>query len=150
MFCEEHGIKRQLTTAYTPHQNGVAERKNRTVMNMVRCLLSVKRVPKIFWPKAINWTFYLLNRCPTHAVRNITPQEAWSGIKPSVKHLRVWGCLAHVHIPETKRGKHDDKSFPCILLVVSDESKGYRLFNPKTKGIVVSKDVIFEEEKSWD
>ena len=94
-------------------------------MNMVRCLLSVKRVPKIFWPKAINWTFYLLNRCPTHAVRNITPQEAWSGIKPSVKHLRVWGCLAHVHIPEAKRGKLDDKSFPCILLGVSDESKGY-------------------------
>jgi len=99
LFCEEHGIKRQLTTAYTLHQNGVAERKNKTVMNMVHCLLSAKWVPKFFWPEAVNWTFYLLNHCPTHVVRNITPQEAWSGIKPLVKHLRVWGCLAHVHIP---------------------------------------------------
>jgi hypothetical protein len=150
LFCEEEGIKRQLTTAYTPHQNGVAERKNRTVMNMVRCMLSAKKVPKLFWTEAANWTFYLLNRCPTHAVKNITPQEAWSGVKPSVEHLRVWGCIAHVHIPEAKRGKLDDKSFPCIMLGVSDESKGYRLFDPKTKRIVVSKDVVFEEEKSWD
>jgi len=75
---------------------------------MVRCLLSAKRVPKTFWTEAVNWAFYLLNRCLTHVVRNITPQEAWSVIKPSVKHLRVWGCVAHVHIPEAKRGKLDD------------------------------------------
>jgi hypothetical protein len=113
-------------------------------------MLSAKQVPKLFWAEAANWTFYLLNRCPTHAVKNITPQEAWSGVKPSVQHLRVWGCVAHVHIPEAKRGKLDDKSFPCIMLGVSDESKGYRLFDPKTKRVVVSKDVIFEEEKNWD
>lgn len=150
LFCEKEGIKRQLTTSYTPHQNEVAERKNRTVMNMVRCMLSAKRVPKLFWAEATKWSFYLLNRCPTHAVKKITPQEAWSGVKPSVQHLRVWGCIAHVHIPDAKRGKLDDKSFPCIMLGVSDESKGYRLFDPKTKRVVVSKDVIFEEEKSWD
>jgi len=149
-FCDENGIKRQLTTTYTPQQNGVAERKNRTVMNMVRCMLSARRVPKTFWPEAVNWAFYLLNRCPTHAVKYVTPQEAWSGIKPSIKHLRIWGCLAHVHIPDAKRGKLDDKSFPCIMLGVSDESKGYRLFDPKVKRIVVSKDVLFEEEKGWD
>ena len=149
-FCEEEGIKRQLTTSYTPLQNGVAERKNRTVMNMVHCMLSSKKVPKPFWTEAVNWTFYFLNRCPTLAVKNVTPQEAWSGVKPSVEHLQVWGCVAHVHIPEAKRGKLDDKSFPCILLGMSDESKGYRLFDPKTKRIVVSKDVMFEEEKSWN
>ncbi|MCH89137.1 copia-type polyprotein, partial [Trifolium medium] len=149
-FCKEEGIKRQLTTSYTPHQNGVAERKNRTVMNMVCCMLYAKKVPKLFCTEAANWTFYLLNRCPTHAVKNITPQEAWSGVKPSVEHLRVWGCIANVHILEAKRGKLDDKSFPCIMLGVSDESKGYRLFDPKIKRIVVSKDVVFEEEKSWD
>lgn len=82
VFCEEQGIKRHLTTAYTPHQNRVAERKNRTIMNMVRCLLIAKKVPKTFWAEAINWTFFLLNRCPTLAVKNVTPQEAWSGINP--------------------------------------------------------------------
>ncbi|RDX88105.1 hypothetical protein CR513_30341, partial [Mucuna pruriens] len=150
LFCEENGIERKLTTTYTPHQNGVAESKNITIMNMVRCMLSTKGVPKSFWTEVVNWTCYLLNRCPKHIVKNITPQEDWSGIKPFIKHLRVWGCLAHVHIPEVKRGKLDDKSFPCIMLGVSDESKGYRLFNPKTKRIVVSKDVMFEEEKSRD
>ena len=58
--------------------------------------------------------------------------------------------MAHVYILEAKRGKLDDKSFPCILLGVTDESKGYRLFDPKIKRIVVSKDVMFEEEKIWD
>jgi transposase InsO family protein len=61
LFCEKEGIKRQLTTSYTPHQNGVAERKNKTVMNMVRCMLSAKRVPKLFWAEAAKLSFYLLN-----------------------------------------------------------------------------------------
>lgn len=93
-FCKENGIKRQLTTAYTPQQNGVAERKNRTVMNLVRSMLSDKKVPKTFWPEAVNWTMYVLNRCPTFAVRDMTPEEAWSGDKPSVEHFRVFGCVA--------------------------------------------------------
>ncbi|XP_073264776.1 uncharacterized protein [Populus alba] len=60
-------------------------------------------LPKTFWPEAVKWTFYVLNRCPTLAVKNITPQEAWSGVKPSVEHFRVFGCLAHVHVPAAKR-----------------------------------------------
>jgi hypothetical protein len=149
-FCSQQGIKRQLTTAYTPQQNGVAERKNRTVMNMVRSILSGKGIPKPFWPEAVNWAFYVLNRCPTYALTDITPHEAWSGTKPSVDHFRVFGCLAHVHVPDVKRSKLDNKSFVCALLGMSDESKGYRLFDPLNKKIVVSKDVIFEEDKQWD
>lgn len=114
-YCKENGIRRQLTTAYTPQQNGIAERKNRTVMNMVRSLLSTRKVPRIFWPEAVKWTFYVLNRCPTHAVKNITPQEAWSGVKPNVEHFRVWE-IAHAHISDQKRGKLDDKSVACFLI----------------------------------
>ncbi|KAL0844254.1 hypothetical protein Bca101_017500 [Brassica carinata] len=149
-FCKEEGIRRQLTTPYTPQQNGVAERKNRTVMNMVRSTLAMRKVPKIFWAEAVIWTFYILNRCPTHSVKDKTPQEAWSGIKPSVEHFRVWGSLAHVHIPDEKRRKLDDKSAVCVLLGFSEESKGYRLYNPETKKIIVSKDVVFEETKGWN
>ncbi|GAA0147366.1 hypothetical protein LIER_07086 [Lithospermum erythrorhizon] len=75
-YCNEHGIKRQLTNPYTPQQNGVAERRNRTVMNMVRAMLSAKNMPKTLWPEDVNWTFYILNRCPTLAVKDMTPQEA--------------------------------------------------------------------------
>jgi transposase InsO family protein len=75
-LCKANGIKRQLTTAYMPQQNGVAERKNRTMMNMVCSMLSDKKLPKTFWSEAVNWTFYVLNRYPTLVVKNITPQEA--------------------------------------------------------------------------
>lgn len=147
-FCRHSGIKRQLTTAYTPQQNGVAERKNRTVMNTV--MLSEKKIPKNFWPEAVNWTVYVLNRCPTLAVKNITPEEAWSGVKPSVEHFRVFGCVAHVHVPDARRTKLEDKSFACVLLGVSEKSKGYRLYDPNGRRIVISRDVIFEEERRWN
>ncbi|KAL9429389.1 hypothetical protein AB3S75_031241 [Citrus x aurantiifolia] len=149
-FCSQHGIKRQLTAAYTPQQNGVAERKNRTVMNMVRCMLYEKKLPKTFWPEAVNWAFYVLNRCPTLAVMNQTPEEAWSGRKPSVEHFRIFGCVAHVHVPEAKRKKLDARSITCVLLGVSEESKAYRLYDPVAKKIIISRDVVFEENKSWN
>ncbi|RDX83507.1 hypothetical protein CR513_35567, partial [Mucuna pruriens] len=75
-FCEIHGIKRQLTAAYTPQQNGVCERKNRTIMNVVRSLLTRSGVPKTFWPEAVIWSIHILNRSPTLAVQNMTPEEA--------------------------------------------------------------------------
>lgn len=149
-FCRKNGIKRQLTTAYTPQQNGVAERRNRTVMNMVRSLLSEKDVPKIFWPEAVNWTFYILNRCPTLSVKDMTPEEAWSGVKPSVEHLRVFGSVVHVHVPDARRTKLENKSRSCVLFGMSEESKGYRLYDPVLKKILISRDVIFEEDKKWN
>lgn len=122
-----------MTAAYTPQQNGVAEGKNRTIMNMVRSMLSAKRIPKTFWPEGVNWTVHVLNRCPTLAVKNKTPEEAWSGLKPSVDHFRVFGCISHVHVPDNKRMKLDAKSFKCILLGVSEECKAYRLLDPISK-----------------
>ena len=149
-FCQQHGIKRQLTTAYTPQQNGVAERKNRTIMNMVRAMLLEKGIPKPLWAEAVNWSNYVLNRCPTSMVENVTPAEAWNGNKPAVEHFRVFGCIAHAHVPEVKRTKLDCRSVKCVFVGVSEESKGYRLFNPVMKKVIVSRDVIFEEEKQWD
>ncbi|GAA0153042.1 transmembrane signal receptor [Lithospermum erythrorhizon] len=99
-YCKQQGIKRQLTTTFTPQQNGVAERRNRIIMNMVRSLLSAKQMPKYLWSEAVVWSTYVLNRCPTITVKGKTPHEAWSGRKPDVDHLKVWGCLAHMHIPK--------------------------------------------------
>ena len=149
-FCDVNGIQRQLTAAYTPQQNGVAERKNRTIMNMVRSMLSEKKILKTFWPEAVNWTVHVLNRSPTLAVRNQTPEEAWSGIKPSVVYFRVFGCISHVYVPDSKRAKLDDKSLACVLLGVSEESKAYRLYDPASQKIIVSRDVVFEEDKCWN
>jgi transposase InsO family protein len=86
-FCRENGIKHQLTSAYTPQQNGIVERKNRTILDMTRSMLKEKGLPKQFWVEVVACSVYLLNWCPTKSVKNMTPQEAWSGYKPSVAHL---------------------------------------------------------------
>ncbi|CAJ2654342.1 unnamed protein product [Trifolium pratense] len=149
-FCSSQGIKRQLTAAYTPQQNGVAERKNRTILNMVRSMISCRGVPKSFWPEAVKWATYVMNRSPTLAVKDVTPEEAYSGVKPSVHHFRIFGCLAHAHVPDTHRKKLDGKSIKCIHLGVSEESKAYKLYDPIAKKIIISRDVIFEESKGWN
>jgi len=79
----------------------------------------------------------------------VTPQEAWSGHKPSVTHLRVFGCVAYAKIPDARRTKLDDKSEKCIFVGYSERKMGYKLYNPITKKVIMSRDVIFEEDKTW-
>ncbi|PNX55324.1 cysteine-rich receptor-like protein kinase 25-like protein [Trifolium pratense] len=117
---------------------------------MIRSLLSGKSVPKKFWPEALNWATYILNRSPTLSVKDMTPQEAWSGKKPNVQHFRVFGCLAYMHVPDNHRKKLDDKSLKCILLGISEESKAYKLYDPTNKKVIISRDVVFEEDKAWN
>ncbi|KAJ6856654.1 hypothetical protein NC651_038340 [Populus alba x Populus x berolinensis] len=100
-----------FTNFYNEH-----ERKNRTIMNMVRSMLTAKQFPKTFWPEAVNWTMHILNRCPTLAVKNKTPVEVWNGHKPSVDYFRVFGCISHVCVLDSKRVKLNVKSLKCILL----------------------------------
>jgi len=92
-FCLEQGIKRQLTTAFTPHQNGVVERRNRLIMNMVRCLLTKKEMPKNLWAEAARWTNHVINRSLTKAIKEMVPKEKWSGLKPTVDYFRVLDLL---------------------------------------------------------
>ena len=100
IFCMEHGIRKELTTAYTPQQNGVSGRKNKTILNMVRSLLAQGRVPKNFWPKAMNLSIHILKRSQTFAIQNMTPEEVWNGRKLVVNHFRIFGCIAYAHIPD--------------------------------------------------
>ena len=99
-------------------------------MNMVRSMISKKQLPKHFWPEAVNWTVHVLNRSPTVVVKNKTLEEAWSGVKPSVEHFRVFGCISHVLVLDSNITKLDDKSLSCVILGVSEESKAYRLYDP--------------------
>ncbi|KAJ8631555.1 hypothetical protein MRB53_024878 [Persea americana] len=90
------------------------------------------------------------SKSPTLAVKDVTPEEAWSGIKPCVDHFRVFGCVAHVHVPDSQRKKLDNKSFKCVLLGVSEESKAYRLYDPISKKIVISRDIVCVEDEKWN
>jgi len=149
-FCEEMGIKHQLTVSYTPQQNGVSERKNRTVMEMARCLMAEKKLPKNFWAEAVYTAVYLLNMLPTRAVQGKTPLEAWSGMKPSAKHLKVFGSICYTHVADAKRSKLDDKAEMGIFLGYAANSKGYRVFNLQAKKLIISRDIQVDEDAYWD
>ncbi|KAJ4724683.1 Retrovirus-related Pol polyprotein from transposon TNT 1-94 [Melia azedarach] len=113
-------------------------------------MLKSKRLPKEFWAEAVSTAVYLSNRSPTRSVWGKIPQEAWCGRKPGISHLRVFGSVAHVHVPDERRTKLDDKSESFILIGYDSSSKGYKLYNPNNKKIVISRDVIFDEEGEWD
>ena len=109
-------------------------------------MLHEKQVPKSFWPEEVKWCVHVQNRSPTTAVDHGTPEEVWSGIKPRVDYFRTFGCVAHVHIPNQRRSKLDDKSHTCVLLGMTDEAKAYKLFDPISKKVIVSRDMVFEED----
>jgi hypothetical protein len=140
----------QTTTKYTPQQNGVDERKNQTIMNMERTLLKEKCLSNIFWAEAIAFSVYLLNRSPTTSLNMKVPQESWSGTKLNVAHIRTFGCIEYAHIPSELRKKIDDRSEKCIFTGYSETSKAYTLYNPITKKLFLSRDVIFLENQFWN
>ena len=144
-YLRKEGIAIQRTVRKTPEQNGVAERMNRTLVEVMRSMLSESSLPKKFWAEALATATYLRNRSPTKAVEEMTPLEAWSGVKPNVTHLRVFGSLCYSHIPKDERKKLDSKAQEAIFLGYGLETKGYRLYNPITQKVYFSRDVIFDE-----
>ncbi|CAJ2639700.1 unnamed protein product [Trifolium pratense] len=150
LFCEEAGIVHQLTTPYTPEQNGVSERRNRSIMEMARCMLHEKDLPKQFWAEAANTAVYLQNRLPTKVLKDKTPFEAWYGYKPSLTFLKVFGCVCFAHVPQVKRDKLDKKAIPGIFVGYSSVSKAYKVYHPQSGKMTVSRDVHFNEDQQWD
>lgn len=98
-------------------------------------MLKGKGLPNTFWAEAVNTVVFILNRSPTKAVQNKTPYEAWYKEKPQVHFLRIFGCIAYALVPSEQREKLDEKGEKYIFIGYSDESKGYRLYNPSTKKI---------------
>ena len=119
-------------------------------MEMARSMLKEKGLPNTFWAEAVYTAVYILNRCPTKSVKDKTPIEAWNGKKPSAKHLRVFGSICYIHIPDVKRHKLEDKTIRGIFLGYSNISKGYRVYNLQTKKLVISRDVEVDEYASWN
>ena len=93
LFSEQASIEHQFTTPYTPQQNGVSEKRNIYIMEMTRCMLHDKELPKKFWAGAISIVVFLQNRLPTKALKNKTPFEAWYSYKPSFNFLKVFDCV---------------------------------------------------------
>ena len=107
-------------------------------------------MPKEFWAEAIATTVYLSNRAPTRSAWNKTPQEAWNGRKSGISHLRVFGSIAYVHVPDERRSKLDDKSEKIVFIRYDMRSKGYKLYNPSNGKTIISNNVEFDEEGAWE
>jgi hypothetical protein len=148
-YLKRCGIVHQKTNGYTPEQNGVSERYNRSIVEKARCLLFDAHLPKSFWAEAVNTTVYMKNRSPAAGLdSNSTPYEMWTGRKPNVSHLRIFGSPVMVHIPKEKRRKWDKKAGKMYLVGYSDNIKGYRLYDPESRKIIVARDVVVMENVS--
>lgn len=107
-------------------------------------------LPSEFWGEAVCTVVYVLNRCPTKSLNSITPFEGWHGRKPSVKHLRTFGCVAYVKLVGPGLNKLSDRSVEMVFIGYEAGTKGYRFYNPATGKLVVGRDVIFDENVPWD
>ena len=118
----------------TPSMNGVAERRNRTLKDMVRCMISHSTLPASLWGKALKTTVYILNRVPTKATDK-TPYEIWTGKKPSLKHLHIWGCPVEARPYRPNEKKLNSRTISCYFIRYSKRSRGYKFYDPTTKAI---------------
>jgi len=138
---------KDTTMPYTPQSNGVVKRANRTIMERLQCMLDDAALSKRYSAIPVSVVVYLNNRTLTQSVVGKTPYKAWhgSGRKPSLKHLRVFGCMALVHVPKKKQKKLDYRATPRIFVGYSISSKQYFVYDPLTKTLHCSRDVAFRE-----
>jgi len=146
-FLQEHGIVAQYSTPGEPQQNGVAERRNRTLMDMVRSMISYSTLPLSLWMEALKTAIHILNRVPSKSVPK-TPYELWTGRVPSLSHLRVWGSPAEAKVFNPNIGKLDPKTVSCHFIGYPEKSKGYRFYCPDryTKFVETRHAVFLEDE----
>ncbi|GBP03897.1 Retrovirus-related Pol polyprotein from transposon TNT 1-94 [Eumeta japonica] len=136
---------RMTSIPYTPQQNGMAERMNRTLVERARCMLFYANLEKKYWAEALATAAYVVNRSPTKSLQGKTPYEMWKGMKPNLSHMKIFGSEAMVHVPSVKRQKWDKKSVKMILVGYCENSKGYRFMDPRSHKVIKTRDVVFME-----
>ncbi|UYV71248.1 hypothetical protein LAZ67_8002382, partial [Cordylochernes scorpioides] len=141
------GIHHQLTTTYSPQSNGVAERVNRTLIDTARTLLIDSKLPMMVWAEAIATATYIKNCTPHRSIKQNTPMQRWNGRKPSVKHIRIFGCLTHWLESKPRRNKFSPKGRKGIFIGYSIKRKAYRIYDIMTKRIHEVRSVKFSEDK---
>ena len=144
-FLRAHGIRIELTAPYSSAQNGISERGNLTIMNASRAMLFAHDLPESLWPEAAAYAVYLKNRSPTRALPDMTPFEAFWGRKPNVAHLREFGVDCWVLRQDSQLHKLARKSRPCKFMGFSEESRAFRYYNPETRRVLTSRNVIFDK-----
>nr|ABA94371.1 retrotransposon protein, putative, Ty1-copia subclass [Oryza sativa Japonica Group] len=152
-FCEEFGIIHERTPPYSPQSNGVAERKNRTLTEMVNAMLDTAGLSKEWWSDAVLITCHVLNKIPMKH-KEVTPFEEWERKKLNLSYLRTWGCLAKVNVPIAKKQKLRPNTVDCVFLGYAIHSVGYRFLIVNSRvpdihvgTIIESRDATFFENE---
>jgi hypothetical protein len=126
----------------------VAERANCTLVEMARSMFHAQNLKKSLWAEAVVNAAYTRNRCPSRALPSITPEEVWSGKKPCISHMPMFGCIAYAMVLDEKRGKLDAKGTKCLFLGYCEGTKAYRLMCVQSKKIFKCRDVEFMEDST--
>lgn len=146
LFLKKEGILMDKTAAYTPQQNPISERGNRTTTERARCMLIDANLPKKLWAEAVATAIYIENRSPEASIDFKTPHEFWYNTKPDLSHLKIFGCAAYKLTPKQFRGsKFAPTSTKQILLGYQERMHNYRLLNPVNGQVSYSHDVLFDE-----
>ena len=146
-WLDQLGVVHQLTVPYTPQQNGMVERANRTLCGRARAMLYAAGLPKRFWEHALRYAVWATNRVPSRRLGATgTPYAALHGRRPDVSRARVFGCLAHVFVPAAHRRKLDDRAVLGVFLGMAEDTKGYEFWVPETGQFLISRSAVFHEE----
>uniref|UniRef100_A0A2N9HC31 Integrase catalytic domain-containing protein n=1 Tax=Fagus sylvatica TaxID=28930 RepID=A0A2N9HC31_FAGSY len=152
-YFQSHGLFHETSCSQTPQQNGIAERKNRHILETARALLIGAHVPSRYWDDAVATAVHLLNRMPTKVLTFQTPLKVLSNHVPLPTVLmippRIFGCVAFVHLHKNQRTKLDPCAVRCLFLGYGLHKKGYRCFDPTTKRTYITMDVTFLESDTF-
>lgn len=150
-YLAKEGIHFQTTVGYAPEQNGIAERKNRTLVEAVRTMFADTGLPKNLWPEALNEATYNLNRVFSKHDGSCTPYENFYNKKQDFTDFHEFGSAVYIKIPDVNRRKLDLKAIKCIYLGHDINAKGYRIYDPESRTVKISRDVIFiDKNKNQD
>eukprot|EP00252_Welwitschia_mirabilis_P002409 TRINITY_DN1235_c0_g1_i6.p1 TRINITY_DN1235_c0_g1~~TRINITY_DN1235_c0_g1_i6.p1 ORF type:complete len:1428 (+),score=264.56 TRINITY_DN1235_c0_g1_i6:585-4868(+) len=146
-YLESNGIIHQTSCAYTSEQNGVAERKNRHILEVARSLMFTMNLPKGYWGDAVMAAAYLINRMPLRVLDYKSPVEVLQGKNSYTVPPRVFGCVCYVHARNV--GKLDPRALKCVFVGYSSTQKGYKCYHPPTRKYFVTMDVTFREYEPY-
>jgi hypothetical protein len=146
VFCDKHGIKREYTIPRTPQQNGVVERKNRSVQQMARSMMNERNIPWTYWVEEIHTVVHILNKAHLRPHSDKTPYELWFGRPASIKHFKVFGSKCYIKNNDDNIGKYHEQVDEGIFLGYATNSKGYRCYNKRLHKLVDCIDIKVDEE----
>src|ERR1700761_512114 len=146
-WCRSKGIDLQTTAPYSPSQNGIAERFNRTLIELARAILIARNLPSFLWAEAVSHAAYIRNRSPTRALEGMTPDELWNGRKPNMSHLREFGSTVWILKEGDKPSKILAKSSKHIFVGFNNGPKAIKYWDKSSRQIKVSRNFIFSETK---